>query len=172
MIANCRIAMDSISCVKAFAISIASFGALGTVTALWDNPIFFRMTPAGSIEILLLALQAVLLGLFLSINSVKCAGNQAGIGSIFTFLGVACPVCNKLLLFAFGSELLLVYFEPVRVYVAALGVLITAWALWRKLNALRGLETTSGPALRETTAIAMDASEDQVAQGQFDELRP
>ena len=52
-------------------------------------------------------------------------------GSVFAFLGVACPVCNQILMMIFGAELLLVYFEPVRVYVAALGVVITAFFLWQ-----------------------------------------
>ncbi len=47
------------------------------------------------------------------------------------FLGVACPVCNKVLLLLFGGELLLTYFEPVRIYVAAAGAAFAAWAVWR-----------------------------------------
>ena len=153
-----RTAFDSASYVKVLAVSVVSFGALGTVMALWDNPLFFRMTPAGSGEIFLLALQSVLLGLFVAVRRVKCAGNQAGVGSIFAVLGLACPVCNKLLLIVFGSELLLVYFEPIRVYVAALGVLITAWALWRKLNSLPRDEVEVGSIAIDSSIAAFDVS--------------
>ncbi len=126
------IPFDVTAVLKGSAIAIATFVALGTVTALWENPLFFRMTPAGPWEISLLALQSMLLGAFFSIRRSACAGKPAGAGSVLAFIGVACPVCNKILLYVFGAELLLVYFEPVRVYVAALGVVITAFALWWK----------------------------------------
>ncbi len=121
---------DSRGVLKTAGIAGAAFVALGTVTALWENPLFFRMTPAGWVEIGLLAIQSVLLGLYFALRRIRCAARPVGVGSVLTFLGVACPVCNKILLFVFGSELLLVYFEPVRVYVAAIGVLVTVAALW------------------------------------------
>lgn len=116
--------------LKGTVVSASAFAALGTVTALWNNPFFVRMTPAGPIEIGLLAIQSVLLGLYFAMPRTGCAGRPVATGSVLAFLGVACPVCNKILLFIFGSELLLVYFEPVRVYVAAFGVLVTVAALW------------------------------------------
>lgn len=151
---NYRAALESMSYPIAIAVAAASFVALGTVMALWDNPLFFRMTPAGPLEISLLAIQSVLLGLFFSIRRAKCAGNQAGVGSIFAVLGLACPVCNKLLLIVFGSELLLGYFEPIRIYVAALGLAITAWALWRKLGSFGRIESKRQPAVGEMKSIA------------------
>ncbi len=57
------------------------------------------------------------------------------------FVGVACPVCNKILLLLFGGELLLTYFEPVRIYVAATGVLVLGVAViaeWRASQRLAG----------------------------------
>ena len=39
---------------------------------------------------------------------------------------------HKVLLLLFGGELLLTYCEPVRVYVAAAGVLLPAWAVTRE----------------------------------------
>ena len=113
-------------------VAIVTFALLGTVAALWENPVFVRMTPAGPIEVVLLAGQSILLGLFFALPRSSCGNRQVGIGSILAFLGIACPVCNKILLFIFGSELLLVYFEPVRIYVAAAGFLLTAGALWLK----------------------------------------
>ena len=123
-------AFDARGLLKAAGIAGAAFVALGTVTALWENPLFVRMTPAGTVEIGLLAIQSVLLGLYFAVRRTRCAARPVGVGSVLTFLGVACPVCNKILLVVFGSELLLVYFEPVRVYVAAFGVLVTIAALW------------------------------------------
>ena len=52
---------------KGVLIASISFTALGTVTALWDNPFFFRMTPTSGFEIVLLTLQAIMFGVYFSI---------------------------------------------------------------------------------------------------------
>lgn len=120
------------------AVALAVFVALGTVAALWENPLFIRMTPAGGWEIGLLALLSLLSGVYVAIRRPFCSSGRVGVGGVLGFLGVACPVCNKILLLVFGGELLLTYFEPVRIYLAALGVIITAWAVvheWRHRRA-------------------------------------
>ena len=111
-------------------IAILSFVSLGTVSALWKNPLFIRMTPAGGWEIGLLAVLSILIGVYVAIPSPLCRTKTATTGGIIGFLGIACPVCNKILLLIFGGELLMAYFEPVRVYFAAFGVAVTAWAVW------------------------------------------
>ena len=40
--------------LKGLAVALGSFVALGTVAALWENPLFVRMTPAGDLEVVLL----------------------------------------------------------------------------------------------------------------------
>lgn len=107
-----------------------SFVGLGTVSALWENPFFIRMTPVGGWEVTLLALLSILIGIYIAIRSPLCATKSATTGGVLGFLGIACPVCNKILLLLFGGELLMTYFEPVRIYVAVLGVLVTATAVW------------------------------------------
>lgn len=119
-----------------------TFAALGTVAALWENPIFIRMTPAGGWEIGLLALLAVLGGIYVMIRRPFCTNGTIGAAGVLGFLGVACPICNQILLLAFGSELLLTYYEPARVYVAALGVAVAAWVVVREW---RHWESVSGP---------------------------
>ncbi len=116
--------------LKGAAVAAASFLLLGTVAALWENPVFIRMTPAGNLEIILLGAMSVLLGAYVAVRRPACSIRTAGTGSVLGFIGVACPVCNKLLLLIFGGELLLTYFEPVRVYVAAAGTLVVAVAVW------------------------------------------
>nr|WP_295828641.1 hypothetical protein [uncultured Azospirillum sp.] len=108
---------------------------LGTVTAVWPNPVFARMTPTQSFEVWLLGIQAVLVGAYIAIRRPRCPVRGAGFGSLLGFLGIACPTCNKILLFAFGSDLLLTYFEPYRLPLAAVGAAVTAVAVsweWRQ----------------------------------------
>ncbi len=118
--------------LKGLAAALGSFVALGTVAALWENPLFVRMTPAGDIEVVLLGLLSVLLGTYVAIRRPFCSAKTASVGGVLGFIGVACPVCNKVLLLLFGGDLLLTYFEPVRVYVAAVGVLAVAAAVARE----------------------------------------
>lgn len=120
---------------RAVGFAAGAFVVLGTVAALWGNPIFVRMTPTSGFEIALLAVQSVLLGLYLGIRRRVCAAKKAGLGGVLGYLGIACPVCNKILLFMFGSSLLLTYFEPIRLYVGLAGVALTMVALWQKVFA-------------------------------------
>ena len=118
--------------------TVFTFAGLGTLSALWDNPLFFRMTPAGSLEIALLLVLSLLLGVYVAIKRPRCSVRTAGAGAVLGFLGVACPVCNKLLLLLIGGDILLTYFEPVRIYVALAGVMLAAWAAAREWH-LRGV---------------------------------
>lgn len=120
--------------LKASFIATLSFAALGTVTALWENPFFIRMTPTSGFEIALLSLQAIMFGIYLSIPSSHCPTKTLSAGGVLGFLGIACPVCNKILLYAFGAELLLSYLEPARIYLAIIGTLVVGLALYIKLK--------------------------------------
>ena len=111
-----------------------SFVALGTVAALWENSFFIRMTPVGNWEIALLAMLSILIGIYVMIRRPYCSDKALGAGGVIGCLGIGCPICNKILLLAFGSELLLTYFEPIRLYVALLGVLIIIRAIMSELS--------------------------------------
>lgn len=120
---------------KGAAVALLAFISLGTVSALWANPFFMRMTPAGGWEIALLGLLAVLSGVYVAQRGAACADRTAGAGGVIGFIGIACPVCNKILVLLFGGELLLTYFEPIRIYVAAAGAAILTLAIfiqWRR----------------------------------------
>jgi hypothetical protein len=90
------------------------------------------MTPVSGFEIAALAALSLLLGLYVAIRRPFCSIKTVGTGGVLGFVGIACPVCNQILLFLFGGELLLTYFEPIRIYVAAAGVLIAALAVVRE----------------------------------------
>ena len=119
--------------LKGLAVALGSFAALGTISALWDNPVFIRMVPAAGFEIVLLGLLSVLLGTYVAIRRPFCAAKPASAGGVLGFIGVACPVCNKVLMLLFGGDLLLTYYEPVRIYVAVAGVLAIAVAVAREI---------------------------------------
>lgn len=121
----------------------AGFVLLGTVSALWANPFFVRMTPAGVWEIATLSLLSLLAGVFVAIRRPACSVRTAGAGGVFGFLGIACPVCNKILLLLFGGEILLTYFEPVRIYVAAAGAIILLIAVLREWAMRTGSDSGS-----------------------------
>lgn len=127
---------------RGLAVAITMFVALGTVSALWENPLFMRMTPTSGFETALLLLQSALAGIYVGIPRVSCGKRAAGAGAIIGFLGIACPVCNKVLVLLIGSTLLLEYFEPVRLYVAMAGAVLLAAAVWIKLTRS---ECVSGP---------------------------
>jgi hypothetical protein len=118
-------------------VTLVMFAVIGTVSALWRNPFFMRMTPVGGWEVALLAALSVLAGLYVALRRPACTNYSATWGGVLGFLGVACPVCNKLLLLLFGAEALLAYFEPVRLYVAGAGAAILAFALVHELRRAR-----------------------------------
>ena len=115
-------------------ITVATFLLFGSVTALWSNPFFIRMTEVSDLDYVILSFETILIGLFFGIRAPKCAVKKAGFGGIFGFLGFGCSLCNKLLLLLFGSSFLLTYFEPIRYYVGVTGILIFSFALFQKLS--------------------------------------
>jgi len=126
------------------AVAAAMFVGLGTVAALWDNPMFMRMSPAGGLEIALLALQSVLAGVYVGLPPTHCGARTAGAGAALGFLGIACPTCNKVLVALLGAGLLLEYFEPVRLYVAAAGAALLTAAIYVKRASASGAPAPVG----------------------------
>ena len=116
------------------------FAMLGTVTALWQNPFFIRMTPITIWDFVILGLEALLLGMYLGIRAPACGVARASLGGVFGFLGFGCSICNQLLILIFGASFLLTYFEPYRYLVGFAGIAMLILALVRKLR-LRAMQT-------------------------------
>ena len=110
-------------------ISSAAFLVLGAMTALWSNPFFMRMTEVSGWDYIILSFESLMIGMFFGIRAPHCATKKAGIGGVLGFVGFGCSICNKILLLLFGSSFLLSYFEPVRHYAGALGLLLFSYAL-------------------------------------------
>ena len=113
-------------------IASSAFLLMGTMTALWSNPYFIRMTEENVWDYLILSVEALLIGLFFGIRAPRCATKKAGIGGILGFFGFGCSICNNFFLL-FSSTFILTYFEPVRHYVGVLGILLFSHALLQKL---------------------------------------
>ncbi len=120
--------------IKGVIVSAVMFGVLGTVSAIWENQFFIRMTPAGNAEIWILLVLSALIGVFVAVRRPGCSGKRAAAGGVLGFLGIACPVCNQILLLVFGGDLLLTYFEPIRIYVATIGVGLAGWAVFLEIQ--------------------------------------
>ena len=58
------------------------------------------------------------------------------------FVGIACPTCNKILMLIFGGPALLAWFDPVRPWLAAAGVIVMGFAAFRTWRTFR--ESRSG----------------------------
>ena len=120
--------------IRGILIAAFSFAAMGTVTAVWRNPFFTRMTPIEGWELPSLFIFASLAGVFAAIRQPSCSTKKAGFGSIASFLGIACPTCNKVLMFIFGGEALMRWFDPIRPTVTAVGLILLVLAIrteWR-----------------------------------------
>lgn len=133
------------------AVFLALFAVLGTVTAVWANPLFVRMTPVGPWEFGATFLTALLVGLTAGLWVPRCSLRTSGTGGMASFLGIACPTCNKILMLIFGGPALLAWFDPVRLWLAAAGVIVMGFAALRTWQAFRnsreGVATVVG---RET----------------------
>ncbi|MES2913506.1 MAG: hypothetical protein V4753_00190 [Pseudomonadota bacterium] len=130
--------------LRGTAAGLALFALLGTVTAVWANPLFVRMTPVGPWEFGATVLTAVFAGVTVAFWVPRCRLRTSGAGGLASFLGIACPTCNKILMLIFGGPALLAWFDPVRPWLAAAGVIVMGIAALRTWRAFR--EAQSGPA--------------------------
>jgi hypothetical protein len=126
-------------------VAASMFAGLGTMAALWENPLFTRMTPTGGFEIATLLLLSALAGVYVGLPRAGCGTRTAGVGGVIGFLGIACPLCNKILLLVFGGALLLQYYEPMRPYLALGGIALLSAAIWLKVFRRRPHAKTAAP---------------------------
>ncbi|MGB3279619.1 MAG: hypothetical protein WBA92_10550, partial [Pseudorhodobacter sp.] len=133
-------------------IGLALFVALGTVTAVWINPFFVRMTPVGPWELGATTLTAILAGVIVGLWVPQCRLRTSGAGGVASFLGIACPTCNKVLILIFGGPALLAWFDPVRPYLAVAGVIIMSFAAMRAWRAFRDFRMSAGKTANASSA--------------------
>lgn len=141
--------------VRGTAVGILLFAVLGTVTAVWENPLFIRMTPVGPWELAATALTALLAGVTAGLWVPACQLRASGTGGVASFLGIACPTCNKILMLIFGGPALLAWFDPIRPWLAVAGLAVMGlaavktWRAFRRYRDAQGVSTAGTPAARE-----------------------
>lgn len=135
-------------------VALAVFAMVGTVTAVWVNPFFIRMTPVGIWELPATLIMAILSGITSALWVPQCRLRGTGSGGVLGFLGVACPTCNKILMLIFGGPALLAWFDPVRPYLALAGIVAMTIAAARAWQTFRSSRGTSPMAAASKTLVS------------------
>jgi len=128
--------IENMEILKSLWFAIITFIVLWTLTAIWGNPFFSRMTPITNLDIIILALESVIIWFYMWTKAnFKCDySKKATVWWIFGFLWFWCLVCNKILLLVFGATFLLSYIEPVRYYIGFVWIFIMGYFLYKKLK--------------------------------------
>lgn len=121
-------------------VGLATYLLIGLPTAVISNPVFGRSIGVTTWSVPVLVITSVLTGLLVGsyfrndpILAEEKSIKIGGVGAIFSYLAIGCPVCNKLALIALGSTGAIKYFAPVQPYLAWVGVLLLAFAVQKRL---------------------------------------
>lgn len=125
-------------------LTAAAFGlSVGVITGAIDTPILERATPAYAIDYPIWTINALLVGALAGVSVFAMRQRHAfGIGPIYAggFLSafaISCPLCNGLLVAAFGTGAAANFFDPARPVIGGLTALFMAYVLYRRVRALR-----------------------------------
>lgn len=129
--------------IVAATVGLATALALGLPTDVIPNPWFGRTVDVTWWAAPTLALTAAMCGMLAAtyvahIGEAASTSNRdrrtAGVGAVLGFFAIGCPVCNKLVLLAFGTTGALNWFEPAQPVMAVASLLVVSWALLRRLE--------------------------------------
>ena len=113
---------------------------LAIPTAVIPNHFFYRMTPVFWFDYIFLAVNSLLIGIYFastytSTTPEACVvEKKSWLASAMSFLGIACPVCNKILVFIFSATILMTYLEPIRPYISLASTILLIWLVTRRLK--------------------------------------
>lgn len=121
----------------------ASLLVLGVPTAVIPNPMFIRMTPTETFNLVVWLVSAPLIG-FLVATYVRPRGHavshrldepgagRATLGGVGAYLAIGCPICNKVVVAALGVSGALSMFAPLQPLIGAGSVVLLGVTLgWR-----------------------------------------
>ena len=125
----------------AWALVVAAAYAVGVglLAGVIPNPFTTRILPVNVWNVLSVAVPAALAGplaaTYLVAWPTACrVGGRAGAGGVLSFLGAACPVCNRIVVAAIGVSGATDYFRPLQPVLGAGSALLLGLALrarWR-----------------------------------------
>lgn len=123
---------------------------IGVPTDLIDTALFSRDVPpawwAWPVLGLTASLTGLLVGTYVGNAAEGAKGSSAspragGLGGLLSFLAVGCPACNKLVLFAIGSNGALRWFQPLQPMLSIAGLLLLGRALLARLRSASACPT-------------------------------
>ncbi len=140
-------------------LTAAVFGlSVGVITGAIDTPIFERATPAYAIDYPIWGLNALLVGALAGVSMFAMRQRRDfGAGPIYAggFLSafaISCPLCNGLLVAAFGTGAAANVFDPARPFIGAATALFMTCVLYRRVRTLRAgcvaCEVVADPSVR------------------------
>lgn len=123
----------------ALAVAAAYAAGVGLLAGVIPNPFTTRILPVNIWNVLSVAVPAALAGPLVATYLVPWTtacrvGGRAGAGGVLSFLGAACPVCNRIVVAAIGVSGATDYFRPLQPVLGAGSALLLGLALrarWR-----------------------------------------
>lgn len=127
--------------------AVAVLFVVGIPTALIDTPLFSRSIAApvwaAPAWVASAALSGLLMGSYVDQKPAPI-DRRGGIGALLGFLAVGCPVCNKLVLLALGTNGAVSIFQPLQPLLAVASLLLLGWALRSRLRSTGVCPVPSG----------------------------
>lgn len=134
--------LDRQTWLRALPIAALAAVVIAVPSDLIDNPIFGRPVPPRTIDYVILAVTASLIGLILAIRppaSVETERQETRtmFGGFVSFLAVGCPVCNQMVVALVGTSGALSWWAPIQPIVGLVAVAVLLYTLRMRLNTYR-----------------------------------
>ena len=129
--------------LRAIPIALLAGVIIAIPSDLIDNPIFSRPgVPPRSIDYVILAITASLIGLILAIrpertNDAERQETRTMFGGFVSFLAVGCPVCNQLVVALVGTSGALSWWAPIQPVVGLVAIGVLLYTLRMRLQTFR-----------------------------------
>ena len=155
-VAALRSTLDARFWTVAIAATAGSLLLLGIPTAVIPNPLFVRMTPTETFNVVVWLGSAPLIGLLIATYvrpprlmlagmSGEPGAGRATLAGIAAYLAIGCPICNKVVVAALGVSGALGYFAPLQPIIGAASIgLLGATLVWRLRDRARRCERCAG----------------------------
>ena len=124
----------------ALAGAAAALVLIGIPSAIIQNSLFVRMTPTRDQDYAIWVATAVLAGLIVGTFGAAAGSSEKALasGGVLSVVAVGCPICNKLVVLLIGTSGALSFFAPLQLYLGLAALVLLAWTLWLRVNALAG----------------------------------